>query len=58
MTQYRKLVRDRIPEILDTKGVPHEKHVADDTEYRTELMKKLEEEVLEKYFIIKYRCLV
>lgn len=47
MARYEKLVRDRIPEILDEKGVPYEKRVADDAEYRTELIKKLEEEVRE-----------
>jgi predicted house-cleaning noncanonical NTP pyrophosphatase (MazG superfamily) len=47
MAQYEKLVRDRIPEILDGKGVPYEKRVADDTEYRSELIKKLVEEAAE-----------
>ena len=47
MTHYEKLVRDRIPEILDAKGVPYEKRVADDAEYRTELIKKLVEEANE-----------
>ncbi len=44
MEQYRKLVRDRIPEILDAKGVDYEKNTADESEYRTELIKKLSEE--------------
>ncbi|MEK7510716.1 MAG: nucleoside triphosphate pyrophosphohydrolase [Patescibacteria group bacterium] len=44
MAQYEKLVRDRIPEILDEKGVSYEKHIANDVEYRTELIKKLVEE--------------
>ena len=47
MAPYRKLVRDRIPEHLDAKGIPYEKHVADDAEYRIELMRKLHEEVAE-----------
>ncbi len=47
MEQYRKLVRDRIPEILDAKGVDYEKHTADESEYRTELIKKLSEETRE-----------
>jgi predicted house-cleaning noncanonical NTP pyrophosphatase (MazG superfamily) len=44
MAKYEKLVRDRIPEILDAKGVPYEKRIATDEEYRTELIKKLVEE--------------
>lgn len=45
--KYTKLVRDKIPEILDAKGVPYEKRVASDTEYKSELIKKLEEEINE-----------
>ncbi len=44
---YQKLVRDRIPEILDAKGVPYEKRIADDAEYLAELIKKLQEEAQE-----------
>lgn len=47
MSHYEKLVRDRIPEILDAKGVPYEKRIADDAEYRAELIKKLVEEANE-----------
>ena len=47
MTYYNKLVRDKIPEILDKKGVPYEKSVASYDEYKTELIKKLEEEIIE-----------
>lgn len=47
MAHYEKLVRDRIPEILDAKGVPYEKRVASDAEYRMELIKKLVEEAQE-----------
>ncbi|MFM2331151.1 MAG: hypothetical protein RLZZ26_658 [Candidatus Parcubacteria bacterium] len=47
MEQYNKLVRDRIPEILDGKGVSYEKRVATFEEYKTELIKKLAEEVAE-----------
>lgn len=47
MVTYHKLVRDRIPEILDAKGVPYEQHTATDAEYRKELFKKLVEEATE-----------
>lgn len=47
MKSYRKLVRDRIPEILTQKGLPHQVSVADEVEYRAELIKKLGEEVQE-----------
>jgi predicted house-cleaning noncanonical NTP pyrophosphatase (MazG superfamily) len=45
--EYRKLVRDRIPEHLTSKGLPHEVHHAEDAEYKHELIKKLQEEALE-----------
>ena len=44
---YNKLVRDKIPEILDKKGVKYEKRIASDPEYKAELIKKLEEEIKE-----------
>lgn len=47
MKSYNKLVRDRIPEILDSKGVPYEKRTASGEEYKRELVKKLREEVNE-----------
>lgn len=47
MESYNKLVRDKIPEILDAKGVAYERHEASDDEYKIELVKKLEEEVRE-----------
>ncbi len=47
MATYNKLVRDKIPEILDKKGVLYEKRIASENEYRIELMKKLAEEVTE-----------
>ncbi len=47
MTKYNKLVRDKIPEILDGKNIPYEKRIADDNEYKKELIKKLLEEVNE-----------
>lgn len=47
MTPYRKLVRDNIPAHLDAKGIPYKRHVADDAEYRLELIRKLQEETAE-----------
>ncbi|MEI7480271.1 MAG: nucleoside triphosphate pyrophosphohydrolase [bacterium] len=47
MTSYNKLVRDHIPEILDKKGIPHEQRVANPEEYKNELIKKLQEELVE-----------
>ncbi len=47
MESYNKLVRDKIPEILDEKGIPYEKRVASPEEYKEELIKKLKEEVKE-----------
>jgi len=47
MESYNKLVRDKIPEILDKKGISYEKRVASLEEYKLELIKKLEEEVTE-----------
>jgi predicted house-cleaning noncanonical NTP pyrophosphatase (MazG superfamily) len=44
---YNKLVRDKIPELLDSKGVPYEKRIATQEELRIELIKKLEEETKE-----------
>lgn len=48
MEKYNKLVRDKIPEYLDKKGISYEKRIAsNEEEYKTELIKKLEEEVRE-----------
>lgn len=47
MPEYNKLVRDGVPEKLDEKGVTYEKRIADDVEYRAELVKKLLEEAAE-----------
>lgn len=47
MAQYNKLVRDKIPEILDAKGVVYEKRIATQEEYKIELIKKLREELEE-----------
>ena len=45
--KYEKLVRDKIPQILDAKGITYEKRFANDQEYLSELIKKLQEESLE-----------
>ncbi len=47
MESYNKLVRDRIPEILDEKGISYEKRIASSEEYKIELIKKLNEEIQE-----------
>ena len=47
MESYNKLVRDKIPEILDGKGISYEKRIASSEEYRAELIKKLNEETQE-----------
>ncbi len=47
MVSYNKLVRDRIPGILDAKGIAYEKRIASAEEYKAELIKKLQEEAAE-----------
>ena len=47
MEKYNKLVRDNIPEHLDSKGISYEKRIASMEEYREELIKKLDEEIKE-----------
>lgn len=47
MEKYNKLVRDKIPEILDQKNIPYEKRIASSVEYKKELIKKLLEEAKE-----------
>jgi predicted house-cleaning noncanonical NTP pyrophosphatase (MazG superfamily) len=44
---YNKLVRDKIPEHLDIKGIPYEKSVASPEEYKKRLLEKLIEEMEE-----------
>ena len=45
---YNKLVRDKIPEYLDEKGISYEKRIATEKEYKEELIKKLKKEIEEK----------
>lgn len=47
MESYNKIVRDNIPEYLDSKGITYEKRIADTEEYKEELIKKLDEEIKE-----------
>ncbi|MFA5773639.1 MAG: nucleoside triphosphate pyrophosphohydrolase [Candidatus Paceibacterota bacterium] len=47
MKSYNKLVRDNIPEYLDSKGISYKKRIANKEEYKEELIKKLDEEIKE-----------
>jgi predicted house-cleaning noncanonical NTP pyrophosphatase (MazG superfamily) len=44
---YNKLVRDKIPEILDKMGKKHKCHTASPDEYEEMLWEKLDEEIKE-----------
>ena len=44
---YNKLVRDRVPEIIECFDKKTQFHILDDKEYFSELVKKLQEEVVE-----------
>lgn len=47
MGSYNKLVRDKIPQLLDSKGISYQQRVATLDEYKTELIRKLQEEAAE-----------
>jgi predicted house-cleaning noncanonical NTP pyrophosphatase (MazG superfamily) len=45
--KYDKLIRDRIPQILDEKGIEYKTHIAKNKEFKKKLHEKLLEEVNE-----------
>ncbi|MGP4082719.1 nucleoside triphosphate pyrophosphohydrolase [Pseudalkalibacillus sp. R45] len=47
MPTYNKLVRDRIPEILENKGLNYNTRLMEADEYKVELREKLKEELNE-----------
>ena len=47
MKVYNKLVRDKIPDIIKAEGRSVKTRILNDEDYRTELNKKLQEEVKE-----------
>ncbi len=47
--KFNKLVRDKIPEIVQKEGKTPKTHVADDAEYEKRLREKLREEAAEYY---------
>lgn len=47
MPIYNKLVRDKIPEILENKGLRYKTKILDDTDYKKFLRIKLDEEISE-----------
>lgn len=49
MTEFQKLVRDKIPDIIRKQGETAHIRILEDTEYRQALENKLNEEVAEFY---------
>jgi predicted house-cleaning noncanonical NTP pyrophosphatase (MazG superfamily) len=47
MPTYNKLVRDRIPEIIEKEGKTYRTTILNDDQFKSELQKKLKEEVQE-----------
>jgi predicted house-cleaning noncanonical NTP pyrophosphatase (MazG superfamily) len=47
MPTYNKLVRDRIPEIIEKEGKTYKTVILDDNQFKLEIRKKLKEEVQE-----------
>ncbi len=47
MTQYNKLIRDKIPEIMSAKSVGYKTHTLSESEFKLALLHKLIEEATE-----------
>lgn len=47
MPTYNKLVRDRIPEVIEATGKSFSTRILDENEYQTELRRKMHEEINE-----------
>ncbi|MFW6025565.1 MAG: nucleoside triphosphate pyrophosphohydrolase [Candidatus Woesearchaeota archaeon] len=45
--KYDKLVRDKVPQIIENAGKEYTIHIADDSEYIKKLLAKVEEELAE-----------
>lgn len=47
MPTYNKLVRDKIPQVIETHGLQFETRILSEEEYKTEVAKKFAEELCE-----------